>query len=590
MITSINAMPFGAAARVALPARGGLGLKPEHFRDIVETWPEVGFFEVHAENYMVEGGPFHHFLTRIRERYPLSIHGVGLSIGGETPLNEAHLERLAALLDRYQPESFSEHLAWSSHGDVFLNDLLPVPYHRATLDRVCEHIDRVQSRLNREMLLENPATYVEFDSSSMSETEFIGEVVRRTGCGLLLDVNNVHVSCTNHGRDSQGYIDALPLDRVGEIHLAGFAQDMDSAGDPLLIDSHGAPIAQAVWDLYRHTLGRLGPMATLIERDNDIPGFDVLFAEAQTAERIIDSVAGTRPRLESAGAVPADLAASRAADTRLEGFARALLASDPGVPPGLTFRRQAGPDRGFAIYRNNVAVSLIDALADTYPVVRELVGDEFFRAMAQNFTRLHPPTSPVMAAYGNGFADFVAGFPPAATLPYLADVARLEWLYVQAYHAADADPTSLERIDRLLADESTLPAARFALHPSLAVLQSPHAVVSLWAAHQGTGDLSAIDTSRQESAVVIRHAQEVQVVSVRPGAALFIAALGRGVALGPAAESAVAADPDFDLADALGFLIRSGAITAIGAATTEGVQHEPEHHCRPSSVQHAVAA
>jgi len=275
---------------VTLPARGGVSLKPEHFRAIVETWPDIGFFEVHAENYMVAGGPFHHYLTRIRERYPLSIHGVGLSIGGAGPLAEAHLDRLAALLDRYQPESFSEHLAWSSHGGVFLNDLLPVPYHRGTLDRVCAHIDRVQSRLRRTMLLENPATYVEFDSSTMSETEFIAEVLRRTGCGLLLDVNNAHVACTNHGRDPYTYIRALPLDRVGEIHLAGFAQDMDAAGDPLLIDSHGSPVAQVVWDLYRYTLELTGPVATLIERDSDIPAFDVLAAEARRAEALMKGV------------------------------------------------------------------------------------------------------------------------------------------------------------------------------------------------------------------------------------------------------------------------------------------------------------
>jgi uncharacterized protein (UPF0276 family) len=279
--------PVGAAAHRALPARGGVGLKPEHFRSIVETWPDIGFFEVHAENYMVAGGPFHHFLTRIRERYPLSIHGVGLSIGSEGALDEAHLDRLAALLDRYQPESFSEHLAWSSHGGVFLNDLLPVPYHRGTIDHVCAHIDRVQSRLGRTMLLENPATYVEFDSSTMSEPEFIAEVLRRTGCGLLLDVNNAYVACTNHGRDPYATIRALPLARVGEIHLAGFAQDMDAAGDPLLIDSHGSPVAQVVWDLYRYTLARVGPMATLIERDNDIPALPVLAAETRQAEAIM---------------------------------------------------------------------------------------------------------------------------------------------------------------------------------------------------------------------------------------------------------------------------------------------------------------
>jgi uncharacterized protein (UPF0276 family) len=274
----------------SLPARAGIGLKPEHFREILDTAPDLGFFEVHAENYMVDGGSFHHYLTRIRERYPLSIHGVGLSIGGEGPLDQVHLDRLAVLLARYEPESFSEHLAWSSHGGSFLNDLLPVPYDAATLARVCDHIDRVQEYLGRRMLLENPATYVEFAASTLSEAEFIGEVVRRTGCGLLLDVNNVHVSCINHGRDARRFIGALPLDAVGQIHLAGFAVDCDATGAPLLIDSHGTPVAEAVWQLYAFALDRVGAIPTLIERDNDIPPLPVLLAEARHAERMLERV------------------------------------------------------------------------------------------------------------------------------------------------------------------------------------------------------------------------------------------------------------------------------------------------------------
>lgn len=284
MTTLDTSLPIMAGA---LPARSGLGLKPEHFRTILDTTPDLGFFEIHAENYMVDGGPFHHHLSQIRSRYPLSIHGVGLSIGGESPLDEAHLDRLAALLQRYEPQSFSEHLAWSSHGDVFLNDLLPVPYCAETLTRVCDHIDRVQEELKRRLLLENPATYVEFAASTMSEGEFISAVVRRTGCGLLLDVNNVYVSCVNHGRDPCAAIDALPLAATGEIHLAGFARDTDAAGNELLIDSHGAPVAEAVWALYRHALRRVGQVATLIERDNDIPAFSVLLAEARKAENML---------------------------------------------------------------------------------------------------------------------------------------------------------------------------------------------------------------------------------------------------------------------------------------------------------------
>ena len=270
-----------------MPARGGVGLKPEHFRHILETQPDIGFFEVHAENYMVAGGPFHHHLERIRADYALSIHGVGLSIGGEDPLDEAHLDRLAALLARYRPESFSEHLAWSSHGGTFFNDLLPAPYNGGTLARVCAHIDRVQERLGRRMLLENPATYVEFEASTMAETDFISEVVGRTGCGLLLDVNNVYVSCINHHRDVRAYLRALPLAAVGEIHLAGHAREVDAAGAPLLIDSHGAPVAEAVWALYDFAISLVGPQPTLIERDNDLPAFPVLAAEACQAEFVM---------------------------------------------------------------------------------------------------------------------------------------------------------------------------------------------------------------------------------------------------------------------------------------------------------------
>lgn len=273
-----------------LPSRSGLGLKPEHFRTILETLPDLGFFEIHAENYLVDGGPYHHYLTQIRSHYPLSIHGVGLSIGGQAPLDEAHLDRLAALIERYQPQSFSEHLAWSSHAGTFLNDLLPLPYDGATLARVCAHIDRTQERLRRRMLLENPATYVEFSSSTFTESEFIGEVVRRTGCGLLLDVNNVFVSCVNHRRDPHAFIDSLPLAATAEIHLAGFAEDRDAAGDPLLIDSHGAAVADAVWDLYRFALHRVGPQPTLIERDHDIPAFTVLLAEAQRADIMLSAL------------------------------------------------------------------------------------------------------------------------------------------------------------------------------------------------------------------------------------------------------------------------------------------------------------
>jgi uncharacterized protein len=270
-----------------LPAAAGAGLKPQHVEHVLDDAPRLGFFEVHAENYMVAGGPFPHHLERIRARYPLSLHGVALGLGGEEPLDRAHLARLAALIARFQPAAFSEHLAWSSHGGTFFNDLLPLPYDGATLARVCAHVQQAQEHLRCRLLLENPSSYFEFDGSSLAEAQFLSEVVARTGCGLLLDVNNAHVACSNRGGDALAYLDALPLQAVGEIHLAGFARDSDAAGATLLIDDHGSAVDAAVWALYRHVLARTGPVPTLLEWDNQVPDWPELRNEALKAQRLL---------------------------------------------------------------------------------------------------------------------------------------------------------------------------------------------------------------------------------------------------------------------------------------------------------------
>jgi uncharacterized protein len=265
----------------------GVGFKPEHFEAIVDTRPKLGFFEVHAENYMGAGGAPHRRLDAIRELYPLSLHGVGLSIGSPGPLDRAHLQRLAAVAKRFEPILVSEHLAWSTHEGAFLNDLLPLPYTDETVALVSEHIDEVQNALGRTMLLENPSTYVVFAESTWAETDFLREIARRTGCGLLLDVNNVFVSAVNHGFDADLYLADFPLAAVGEIHLAGSADDTDDAGLPLLIDAHNSPVRDSVWALYAATIRRLGPMPTLIEWDNDVPAWPALLDEARRAERVI---------------------------------------------------------------------------------------------------------------------------------------------------------------------------------------------------------------------------------------------------------------------------------------------------------------
>jgi hypothetical protein len=270
-----------------LPLLAGVGYKPQHFMDILENPAPISWLEIHAENYMGDGGRPLAQLRHLAERFPISVHGVGLSIGGEAALDAAHLSNLKKLCDWLQPASFSEHLAWSTHDGAFLNDLLPLPYTPQTLTRVADHIDHLQEVLGRRMLLENPSTYVGFAETTWDEVDFLAEIARRTGCGLLLDVNNVFVSCVNQVCDPLDYIGRFPLHLVGEIHLGGHEQDRDSADRPLLIDSHGAEVADPVWALYAQVISDAGPRPTLIEWDNEVPDWPVLATEAARATAVL---------------------------------------------------------------------------------------------------------------------------------------------------------------------------------------------------------------------------------------------------------------------------------------------------------------
>jgi hypothetical protein len=284
-------LPAAAAPRFpsfAVRGLAGTSFKPAHLAAILDEGRQRGFFEVHAENYMGAGGPPHRALEAVRRDHPLSLHGVCMSIGGPGPLDKAHLARFRAVVERYEPALISEHLAWSTHDNTYFNDLLPLPYTRATLNRVCDHIDEVQEVIGGQLLLENPSTYVAFREQTMCETDFIRTVSCRTGCGVLLDVNNVFVSAANHGFSAHEYLADFPLAAVGEIHLAGHAVQQDCEGFPLLIDSHDGPVADAVWKLYEIVIAQYGPIPTLIEWDSNIPDWAVLKAEAAAAQAILD--------------------------------------------------------------------------------------------------------------------------------------------------------------------------------------------------------------------------------------------------------------------------------------------------------------
>ncbi len=268
--------------RTNLPTAAGIGLRAPHVGEVLRERPPVAWFEVHSENYYADGGPALAALDRIRADYPLSLHGVGMSLGSTDPLDRAHLAKLKRLIARVDPCAVSEHLCWSGVGGRHLNDLLPLPYTEEALDHVCARVAEVQNALGRELLVENVSSYLAFADATIPEWEFVAAVARRTGCRLLCDVNNIYVNAVNHGFDADAYLAALPPAAVAEIHLAGF-----DGGGPCLIDTHGAPVAPDVWALYARAIARFGPRPTLIEWDTDIPAFAVLQREAATAQSIL---------------------------------------------------------------------------------------------------------------------------------------------------------------------------------------------------------------------------------------------------------------------------------------------------------------
>jgi uncharacterized protein (UPF0276 family) len=279
----VNRLPRTTPAPGAMPVRAGIGLRTPHQRRVLAERPDVGWLEVHSENFFARGGQVLHVLERARSQYPLSLHGVGLSLGSADPLSAEHLALLKGLVERFQPGLVSDHLCWGAVGGRHLNDLLPLPYTEEALAVVCRNVGAAQEYLGRQILVENVSSYLQFSDSRIPEWEFLAEVARRSGCGILLDVNNIHVSSVNHGFDALVYLDAIPPRAVQEIHLAGF----DSNG-ACLIDTHGKPVHGRVWNLYGEALSRVGPVPTLIEWDTDLPALEVLLGEARKAQDILD--------------------------------------------------------------------------------------------------------------------------------------------------------------------------------------------------------------------------------------------------------------------------------------------------------------
>lgn len=450
----------------------GIGLRACHYPYILSNLPAVPWFEVLTENYMVDGGMVLERLRQIREHYPIVFHGVGMSLGSVDPLNKTYLLRLKQLIEHFQPTHISDHLCWTSFQQHYFHELLPLPYTEEAICHIAKRIRQVQDYLDQPILIENVSSYLTYTASQMSEWEFLNAIVDQSGCYILLDVNNVFVSAKNHGFDPKQYIKAINQHKVKQIHLAGFL-DCDTH----LLDNHGVPVSDEVWGLYQIATERLGQIPTCIEWDNDIPEFPVLLNEATKAQAYLfkyDAYPCFSPTLWRREVSSSDT---------LPIIQKQIFTALTAVPdqPGLTSILASHPQR-LTIYQASITSALIATLKDTYSVCLKLVGDDFFMAMAKYFIFQTPSNSPDINQYGETFASFIDNFPPTKSLPYLADVAALEWAWHLALHGKDYHPWDNSKLTTL--NDSQYGQVIFELPPNASLISSKYPVLDIWRMNQ----------------------------------------------------------------------------------------------------------
>lgn len=559
------ALPDDPVAAPAAPS-AGVGLRAPHYRQFLDQRPAIGWLEVHTENFLDRAGWDWHVLQELRRDYPISLHGVGLGLGSARGFSSDHLDRVCALAERLEPMLVSEHLCWGAVADRQLNDLLPMPLSRAALALLCTRIEQVQDRLHRRILLENVSTYVRFNDDTMSEAEFMAELASRTGCALLLDVNNLYVNQCNHGEDALAAIAAIAPGSVGEIHLAGHLVTPQA-----VVDHHGDVVAEPVWALYKAALARFGRLPTLIEWDTDVPALDVLLGEARKAQQIASAFPlidvanpwrGRHARTPAPAPAPDSLSAAVAQTQQY--FAAALFDYGSEADAMAQFKGGASADR-FGLYRGNLGVTWNKVLSAAYPVLRQLVGDDFFNALARAYGMAEPSQDADLNRFGATFARFLDDFPHIVDYPYLPDMARLEWALHRAHYAPDAQALGTGALAALT--PAAFENARYALHPACCLIASQRAVVPLWQAHQaGSAVDFPDDMDRPSAALVARPRWKTELIPLSPAHAGALAALAAGYTMGDALDAAFALDEQFDIAAHLAQWIALGMLLAPAAA------------------------
>lgn len=527
----------------------GVGLRAPHYRAFLERRPKVDWIEIHSENYLDPGGWDAHVLQQLRPDYPISMHGVGLGIGSARGFSEQHLERVRALIERIEPALVSEHLSWGAVNDRHMNDLLPLPLSLQALNLVCQRVGHIQERLGRQILLENVSTYLRFQDDIMSEAEFLAAVAARTGCGILLDINNLYVNQCNHLEDAVAALRVFAPHTIGEMHLAGHLVTTDA-----VIDHHGDRVAQPVWDLYELALQRFGSISTLIEWDTDIPALPVLLEEAQRAGELAARAAREEKpeQLETT-----QLLFSQALfDGRRESQALPLFKGDARLV-----------EQRFALYRGNLTGAWNKALSAAYPVLTALVGDEFFSGLARAYGKAYPSEAGDLNIFGAHFPAFLEVFEHVGAYPYFPDTARLEWALHRAHYASGA--SVLGTADFAALSPEQLDECRFALQPACSLFHSKWAVVELWQAHQqGNRHAFPSELARPNFGLVARPAWKAELVKLTPASYALLSALSDGQTLGPALDAALQIDSDYHFGPDLQQWLQLGIFEAIALPVT----------------------
>ena len=490
----------------------GVGLRSQHYPVVTETWPQMDWFEAISENYMDTGGRPLHILEKVRQHYPIALHGTALSIGSIDPLNQNYLERLKKLIERIGPFIVSDHLCWSGANGEALHDLLPLPFTEEAVQHVAGRVGQVQEYLGRPILLENVSTYVTYRHSTMPEWEFLSEISKRSGCGILLDLNNLYVNSVNHRFDPYEYLKNIPGERVGQFHLAGHT-DMGS----WLFDTHSAPVIEAVWALYREALRLFGPVSTLIEWDENIPPYEQLVEEVERARKIYQKYDGVSPAASPSPETPSRKGEqiSTSLSEVEQWFKSKVQPFEINTSLSLSGKNLLNPQGGapgeerVTVYAKGYLVRIAESLKEAYEAVHHVVGSEKFFDLCDAYARRYPSRNYNLNYAGKYLPELLEKSSVTKDFPFLPDLARLEWLIWEAFHAFDETPLDASQIKGISLEDWE--NCRIVFQPSAGLLASDWTLLDLWLhRHNPPPKISLKELRQPERLLIGRKSDQVR--------------------------------------------------------------------------------